>query len=187
MHNAFSSSFISEIFIFLNQSWDILILQSHYVLFKSGISETFKGNMKLREFYYQAGDLCHKWLKSSLHSKYLQPIYSHWLCYISNCNLAVIITANGSTYDTHWHWGVQFEIKYYSGLYYVQPNYRWKCNTVKSCTEYSQDICSALVTQYAQFWETLFHKWSNNADSSFNTFILVQKCLLPWFSKLQIF
>ena len=36
-----------------------------------------------------------------LHCKYLQPIYSHWLCYISNCNLVMIIAANGSTYDTH--------------------------------------------------------------------------------------
>ena len=28
-----------------------------------------------------------------LHCKYLQPIYSHWLCYIYHCNLAVIIIA----------------------------------------------------------------------------------------------
>ena len=28
----------------------------------------------------------------SIHCKYLQPIYSHWLCYISNCNLVVIIS-----------------------------------------------------------------------------------------------
>ena len=117
-----------------------------------------------------------------VHWNHLQPIYSHWLYYISICNLVVIVAANGSTYDTHWHWGVQFEIKYCFGLYYVQPNYSWKCNTVKSCTEYCQDICSALVTQYAQFWETLFHKWSNNAVSSCNIFILVQNCLLPWFS-----
>ena len=77
------------------------------------------------------------------HCKYLQPVYSHWLCYISNCNLAVIITANDSTYDNYWHWGVQFEIKYSFGLYYVQPNYSWKRNTAKSCTEYSENICSA--------------------------------------------
>ena len=77
-----------------------------------------------------------------LHCKYLQPIYSHLLCYISNSNLAVTFTANGSTYDTHWHLGVQFEIEYCFGLYFAQPNYSWKRNTVKSRTEYSQDICS---------------------------------------------
>ena len=59
-----------------------------------------------------------------------------------HCNLAEIITANGCTNDTKKHWGVQFEIKYSFGLYYVQPNCSWKRNTAKSCTEYSQNICS---------------------------------------------
>ena len=49
-------------------------------------------------------------VRQNLHCKYLQPIYSHWLCYISHCNLAVMITANGYTRDTQWRWGVQFEI-----------------------------------------------------------------------------
>ena len=77
-----------------------------------------------------------------IHCKYLQPIYSHLLCYISNCSLAAIIKANGSTYDCHWHWGVQFKVNCFFGLNCGQPNYSWKCNTTKSCTEYSQDICS---------------------------------------------
>ena len=37
--------------------------------------------------------------ESVVHCKYLQPIYNHWLCYISNSNLAVIIAAIGCTYD----------------------------------------------------------------------------------------
>lgn len=36
---------------------------------------------------------------SCAHCKYLQPIYIHLLCYISSCNLEVIITANGSAYE----------------------------------------------------------------------------------------
>ena len=80
-----------------------------------------------------------------VHCKYLQPVYSHWLCYICHCNLAVIITANDCTYDNHWHWGVQLEIKYSFGLCYVPPNYSWKRNTAKSCTEYSQNICSVVL------------------------------------------
>ncbi len=32
-----------------------------------------------------------------IHCKYLQPVYSHWLCYVCHCNLAVIVTVNGST------------------------------------------------------------------------------------------
>ena len=35
-----------------------------------------------------------------VHCKYLQPIYSHWVCYISQCNFAKIITANGFTHNT---------------------------------------------------------------------------------------
>ena len=38
---------------------------------------------------------------SSLHCKYLQPIYSHSLCYISHCNLTGIITAIGCTHGSH--------------------------------------------------------------------------------------
>ena len=34
-----------------------------------------------------------------MHCEYLQPIYSHWLCYINHCNQAVIVTANNSTHD----------------------------------------------------------------------------------------
>ena len=34
-----------------------------------------------------------------LHCKYLQPVYSHWLCYVYHCNLVVIITDNDSTHD----------------------------------------------------------------------------------------
>ena len=41
------------------------------------------------------------WTHKILHCKYLQPIYIHRLCYISICNLAVIIAANGSKYDIH--------------------------------------------------------------------------------------
>ena len=51
-----------------------------------------------RVFLLFLGDLGH-----ALHCKYLQPIYSHWLCYISHCNLAVIITAKGCIHDTQWH------------------------------------------------------------------------------------
>ena len=40
--------------------------------------------------------------------KYLQTIYSQWLCYISHCNLAAIITVNGCTNDTQWHWWSKF-------------------------------------------------------------------------------
>ena len=36
-----------------------------------------------------------------IHSKYLQPVYSHWLCYMCHCNLAVIITVNDSTHKIH--------------------------------------------------------------------------------------
>ena len=31
------------------------------------------------------------------HYKYSQPVYSHWLCYVCHCNLAVIVTDNDST------------------------------------------------------------------------------------------
>ena len=51
-----------------------------------------------------------------LHCKYLQPIYSHLLCYISHCNLTGIITAIGCTHDSHWLWGVQFETECYVWL-----------------------------------------------------------------------
>ena len=102
---------------------------------------------------------------SLLHCKYLQPIYSHLLCYISNCNLAVIMTANGSTCDTHWHCIVQFEIKYCFGLYYVQPNYSWKRNTAKSCTEYSQNICSVI---------------SSNTWYKVRFVPVIEKCVCTW-------
>ena len=36
-----------------------------------------------------------------IHSKYLQPVYSHWLCYMCHCNLAVIITVNGCTHTAN--------------------------------------------------------------------------------------
>ena len=36
------------------------------------------------------------WKFLNLLLKYLQPFYSHWLCYVSHCNLAVIVTST-------WH------------------------------------------------------------------------------------
>ena len=100
------------------------------------------GIRSFRFYFFKKMIKCSARLLETLYCKYSQPIYSHLLCYISNCNLTVIITTNGSTYDAHWHWGVQFEIKYCFGLYYERLNYNWKCNTAKSCTEYSQVICS---------------------------------------------
>ena len=38
------------------------------------------------------------WVKNT-HCKYLQPVYSHWLCYVCHCNLTVIVTVNDSTND----------------------------------------------------------------------------------------
>ena len=40
-----------------------------------------------------------KVLTSFVHCKFLQPVYSHWLCYVCHCNLAVIVTGNDSTQD----------------------------------------------------------------------------------------
>ena len=38
---------------------------------------------------------------SSAHFKYLLPVYSHWLFYVSNCNLTLIIMAYGKTLCSH--------------------------------------------------------------------------------------
>ena len=40
------------------------------------------------------------------------------------------------------YWGVEFEINCCFVLQHAQPNYSGKCNITKSCTEYSQNICS---------------------------------------------
>ena len=37
--------------------------------------------------------------KFSRHNKYLQPVYSHCLCYMCHRNFAVIVTSNRSTHD----------------------------------------------------------------------------------------
>ena len=37
--------------------------------------------------------------KFSRHNKYLQPVYSHWLCYMCQLNLVVTLTGNESTHD----------------------------------------------------------------------------------------
>ena len=31
--------------------------------------------------------------------KYLQPVYSHWLCYMCHCKLAVTVIGNESTHE----------------------------------------------------------------------------------------
>ena len=36
---------------------------------------------------------------NTAHCKYLQPVYSHWLCYGCHCNLAMIFTGNDSAHD----------------------------------------------------------------------------------------
>ena len=44
------------------------------------------------------------WTKWQIqHCKYLQQNYSHYLCYISHCHFAVIITTKGYYLYTHWH------------------------------------------------------------------------------------
>ena len=55
-------------------------------------------------------------LSRKVHCKYLQPFYSHWLCYVCHCNLAVIVTVNDSTQNIQWRRGVQFEINWYFRL-----------------------------------------------------------------------
>ena len=88
-----------------------------------------------------------------LHCKYLQPIYSHWLCYVCHCNLAVIVTVSDSTNNIQWNWGVQFEINCFSRLQYMRQNYNGACNTAKSCTMYSQNLCSVWFSKI--WWKDL--------------------------------
>ena len=54
----------------------------------------------------------------------------------------------------------------------VQPNYSWKHNTAKSCTEYSQFICSVVV---------IMQKWMENFE------IVDYDWLLSWFWVSHLF
>jgi len=68
-----------------------------------------------------------------------------------HCNLVVIITANGSTHDTHWHWGIHFEVN--CCLY---------CNMYSQITAANVTLPKAVLSTVKifavqiNFWETSF-------------------------------
>ena len=67
---------------------------------KSAQPESVYNGLPLWVFLPGASEFRAFW-QLDMHCKYLQPVYSDWLCYVCHCNLAVIITDNDSSHDIH--------------------------------------------------------------------------------------